>query len=87
MFAYILIVAAAFVAAVYVMVTIERRNVHDLWRYGLYIVALACAAAALFGVLHSQTQRIGIICALLVLSWRALSGRAKALEQQGDTAL
>lgn len=86
MFAHILIVIA-FVAAVYVMVVIERRNVHDWWRYGIYIVALAAAAAALFGVLHSQTQRIGIVCALLVLSWRALSGRAKALRQQGGTAL
>ncbi len=73
---------AAFIFAVCVMVGIERRNARDWWRYALYITALAVTAASLFGILHSQTQRIGIACAVLVLSWRALAGRAKALRQQ-----
>lgn len=82
-FTYILIVAVAFTAAVYVMITIERLHMHDWWRYVLYIVALLVVAGGLFGILHSQTQRIGIVCAVLVLSWRALAGRSEALRQQG----
>ncbi len=78
---------AAFIFAIGVMITIERFNVHDWWRYLLYIGAMAAGAAALFGVLHSSTQRIGIIAGVVVLAWRALSNRTKAVRAQGDVAL
>ncbi|WP_131726383.1 hypothetical protein [Mycobacteroides immunogenum] len=79
---YIFGAVAALALAVYVMVTIERLGAHDLWRYALYIAALIAGGAALFGVLHSSTQRIGIVCAVLVLAWRALSNRTKESKQQ-----
>lgn len=84
---YLIIIIFTLIAAVYVMVTIERLRVYDWWRYSLYILALGAAAAASFGVLHSQTQRIGIVCAVVVLSGRALAGRAKALRHQGGETL
>ncbi|MBN7438810.1 hypothetical protein IUS38_24825 [Mycobacteroides abscessus subsp. abscessus] len=84
---YWLCAVGAFIFAVWVVVEIQRRNVHDWWRYALYIIALVVTAASLSGVLHSQTQRIGIGCAVLVLSWRAFAGRAKALRQQGGEVL
>lgn len=85
--AYLVISVIALTTAIYIMITIERLRAYDWWRYGLYIIALAVAAAASFEVLHSQTQRIGIGCAVLVLSWRALAGRAKALRQHSGEAL
>ncbi len=80
MIPYILCVSVAFIVAVYAMVNITRFRAYDWWRYGVYFGSLVAMAAALFGILHSTTQRIGIVCAVIVLVGRALSDRAKALK-------